>query len=430
MEKTVNKNTVPFGTDTFLLELLSEGSDIQNLVDRATEYLGNPVIIADARFRILYASQNVTFDIPLWKVSVSEHYITEGMISLMEKNKIIERIRKDRGKAIPDDLPNDYHALRTPLFYEGRCCGFLGIYDYMRPFRDDDSADLLSLAKAVTILFHADPNILGALDDTRDSYFLELIKCKTYEMAEILVRRNSGIYFGPEKRLVCLTRRVQGMSAENVAFGRLRDFLRQGIYQHVSAIHKQHLILLFSLHRTSEITWDYIRSSIEDCCVKNDLYAGFSYTFEDDAFIPLAYKQALKASLYGEPENKEQSRLCAYEDYMLDDIMNASLRMYPAVMYEHPVLEKLAAYDREYGTHYVETLRLYLQQFCNMKVTAAEMGVHYNTIKYRLSMIEEISGQEIRNDPELLLRLSISLRIQDFAEKYRGLREGKSEKLR
>lgn len=410
----------------FFLDLLSEGPDIQALIDRATEYLGNPVIVADARFRILYASQNVDLDIPLWKVSLSEHYITEGMISLMEKNKILDRIRKEKGKAIPDDLPNDYHALRTPLFYAGKCCGFLGTYDYQRPFRDGDSETLLALAKAVSVLFHADPNILGALDDSRDGYFLELIKCETREMAEILTRRNSSIQFGRDKLLVCFTRRVQGMSAENVAFGRLRDFLRQGLYQHVSAIYKHHLVLLFSLHKTSDVTLEYIRSSIEECCEKYDLYAGFSYTFEEDSFIPLAYKQALKASLYAEPE-KAGSRLCQYETYMLGDIMNASLRIYPAVMYEHPVLAKLSAYDREYGTRYVDTLRLYLEQFCNMKVTAAELGVHYNTIKYRLSMIEEICGQEIRNDPELLLRLSLSIRIQDFAEKYKELREaGKS----
>lgn len=413
--------------EAFFLDFLSEGPDIQALIDRATEYIGNPIIVADARFRILNASQNVDLDIPLWKVSLSEHYITEGMISLMEKNKILDRIRNEKGKVIPDDLPNGYHALRTPLFYAGKCCGFLGIYDYHRSFREGDSEALSALAKAVSVLFHADPNILGALDDSRDGYFLELIKCETREMAEILVRRNSSIHFGPDKLLVCFTRRVQGMSAENVAFGRLRDFLRQGLYQHVSAIYKHHLVLLFSLHKTSDVTLGYIRSSIEECCEKYDLYAGLSYSFEDDAFIPLAYKQALKASLYAEPE-EAGSRLCRYENYMLGDIMNASLRMYPAVMYEHPVLARLRAYDQEYGTKYVDTLRLYLEQFCNMKVTAAELGVHYNTIKYRLSMIEEISGQEIRNDPELLLRLSLSIRIQDFAEKYKEMREGRKSR--
>ena len=125
--------------EAFFLDFLSEGPDIQALIDRATEYIGNPIIVADARFRILNASQNVDLDIPLWKVSLSEHYITEGMISLMEKNKILDRIRNEKGKVIPDDLPNGYHALRTPLFYAGKCCGFLGIYDYHRSFREGDS---------------------------------------------------------------------------------------------------------------------------------------------------------------------------------------------------------------------------------------------------------------------------------------------------
>lgn len=401
-----------------LLAQLSEDQDIQHLIDRATEYLQNPLMVIDARFRVLYASRHISIDIPLWNTSVNEHFVTDGIISSMEKNELINKIRNGKGSAFISDLPNGHKALRVPLFYQGKCCGFVGTYDYIRPFSDKDEGAMHSLVRAITILYTADPDILGALDNSRDDYFLELIKCGTREMAEILTQRNRAFQLGPEKLLVCLTRRVEGMAVENVAFGRLRDYLRSGIYPHVSAIYKHHLVLLFTLQKTTDVTRRSILSAIEESCQKYDLHAGLSLSFDEDAFIPLAYKQALKASLYADPDDTALPHIGSYEHYMVKDILNASLRFYPASMYEHPIIHKLAAYDIEYGTKYLETLRLYLDNLCNMKATAAQMEVHYNTIKYRLSIIEEIGNCDLRSDPELLLRLIISLRIRDFADNH------------
>ncbi len=53
-----------------------------------------------------------------------------------------------------------------------------------------------------------------------------------------------------------------------------------------------------------------------------------------------------------------------------------------------------------------------------MKATALEMKVHYNTVKYRISMIEEISGRDLKDDRDLLRRLLCSLQILDFAREY------------
>lgn len=407
-----------------LLELLAENPDIQVFFDRMTELLGNPLTMVDTRFRIMYASRNVEIEIPLWKESITEHFVSESIISSMEKNEILAKIRKGVNHTFHSDLPGGYSALRTPLFYRGKFCGFLGLYDYIRPFKDTDASNLIAAARALTIFYNADSNILGAMDDTRDSYFLELIKCGTRDMAEILTRRNSSYQLGSDKTLICLTRRIEGMSAENVAFGRLREYLRQGIYTHVSAVYNHHLLLLFSMRNVSSATRRSICASIEECCKKYDLYAGQSFPFEDDSFIPLAYKQALKASLYAEPGDKTLPHICSYEDYFLYDVMNASLRVYPAALYEHPIVTRLSAYDKEFGTKYLDTLRTYLLNFCNMKSTAVDLGVHYNTIKYRFSMIEEIMGRDIRSDPELLMRLAMSLRIRDYAGEHRRLHEG------
>lgn len=50
------------------------------------------------------------------------------------------------------------------------------------------------------------------------------------------------------------------------------------------------------------------------------------------------------------------------------------------------------------------------------EATAAALGVHYNTMKYRMSVIESITGTDIREPGELLPLLSFSLLLDEVAE--------------
>lgn len=403
-----------------LLELLAENPSIQTFIDRVTAILGNPVAMVDTRFRVLYVSEELGLHNPLWDTTMAEHYVSEEIISVMERENVLARFQKDAG-AFELDLPDGFRGIRVPLFYRDECCGFIGVYSYVRPFRDTDAKALEVVAKALTVLYNADPNVLGRLNDSRDDLLLELIKSGSPEMAQIIMRRNSSLSFGEQKILVCLARRIDGMSAENVAFGRLKDFLRYGIFYHMSAVYNNRLLLLFSLEKATEGTRKSILKALHECCEKYDLNAGLSFEFDEDTFVPLAYKQALKAALYGQPREETRPRLAYYEDYLLDDIMNATLRVHRASFYMHPVVTKLMRYDQTFGTKYIDTLRCYLNHFCNMKVTALDLGVHYNTIKYRISMIEEISGRELKDNDALLMRLQYSLRVYDFEQAHKKI---------
>lgn len=56
-----------------------------------------------------------------------------------------------------------------------------------------------------------------------------------------------------------------------------------------------------------------------------------------------------------------------------------------------PGVEVLAQHDAEHGKHYVESLRAYLRSG-SIPAAAAALGIHANTLRYRISRIEELSG--------------------------------------
>jgi len=73
-------------------------------------------------------------------------------------------------------------------------------------------------------------------------------------------------------------------------------------------------------------------------------------------------------------------------------------------------LGPLAEHDRARGGELVETLKAYLEEG-EQQAAAKRLGIHPNTLRYRLDRVREISGVELE-DPETRLNLAVALRVQ------------------
>ena len=73
-------------------------------------------------------------------------------------------------------------------------------------------------------------------------------------------------------------------------------------------------------------------------------------------------------------------------------------------------LSSLITYDREHSADLVRTLKAFFDATCGPKEAAAFLGVHRNTVLYRLDRIREITGVDL-DDADVRLRLHLALCI-------------------
>jgi DNA-binding PucR family transcriptional regulator len=79
--------------------------------------------------------------------------------------------------------------------------------------------------------------------------------------------------------------------------------------------------------------------------------------------------------------------------------------------YYEGTLRPLAEYDRVKGAQLLETLETYLSESCNLESTANRMFLHKNTLKYRLSKIESMTGSNLKAiDDRCQLYLALKIR--------------------
>jgi purine catabolism regulator len=132
--------------------------------------------------------------------------------------------------------------------------------------------------------------------------------------------------------------------------------------------------------------------------------------------LPDAYREARQALIIGQMTNEDKEFSVGYAELGIKRLLY--------LMIDHPELDifleenlrQLEAYDEEWETELVPTLRVYLQQGANLNSAAKELFIHRHTMRYRLEQIAEILNVDI-DSTEVLLNLQIAFLIRDMKGK-------------
>jgi sugar diacid utilization regulator len=72
------------------------------------------------------------------------------------------------------------------------------------------------------------------------------------------------------------------------------------------------------------------------------------------------------------------------------------------------VLGPLHSYDSERSTHLLDSLTTFLESGCSWQSTAARLGVHVNTVRYRIRRVEQLTSRDLDSmDDRIDLHLAI-----------------------
>jgi DNA-binding PucR family transcriptional regulator len=124
-------------------------------------------------------------------------------------------------------------------------------------------------------------------------------------------------------------------------------------------------------------------------------------------------KQALTMSrrLYG------PGQMTRFEDLGIYRLLFAARDLPELRSFHDDALTVLIDYDRQHGAELLRTLGAFFAGRCGPKETAAILGVHRNTVLYRLERIRELTGFDLDDaDVRLRLQLAYSAHIALFAE--------------
>jgi hypothetical protein len=131
------------------------------------------------------------------------------------------------------------------------------------------------------------------------------------------------------------------------------------------------------------------RQALVSLLERHDLLAGVSYPFSKVQRLRQCYDQASAAIVYGMRTGKGRVSLfseCAFYHVARDRLVQER-----AADLCRSDIRRLARYDEKYRADLLLTLRTYLECGCNIRKTAASLGIHRNSALARLERIREIA---------------------------------------
>jgi sugar diacid utilization regulator/putative methionine-R-sulfoxide reductase with GAF domain len=141
--------------------------------------------------------------------------------------------------------------------------------------------------------------------------------------------------------------------------------------------------------------------------ISSPVLMGVSSPISSITEYPAGYRQAVYAMRASRPDDPAVS---LFEDlgvlqFLLEPADRADLERYVT-----QILGPLIDYDREHGSHLVDTVAAYLQCDCHLQRAAAMIFVHHKTMTYRLARVSALTGLQLY-DQEDRFRLHLALKI-------------------
>lgn len=134
-----------------------------------------------------------------------------------------------------------------------------------------------------------------------------------------------------------------------------------------------------------------------------------------------SYREARQALIVGSMMHGDKEFIIGYGELGVKRLLYLMIDHPELERFCEEIIEPLEAYDEEWETELVQSLRVYLAEGANLNSAARALFIHRHTLRYRLEQIAEILKVDI-DSQEVLLNLQIAFQIRDMMSGSTGKR--------
>lgn len=387
-----------------LTEAFFSDLGIQSLTNEATTIFGNPFWVIDVNFNFLSKPSRDFVDDPYIIQEIELGYVSNRNVEDLKERKIFEQIQRT-GKPYRYSVHADpaKQIIAAPVRIKSITVGYLQLFNSQKPYGPRDSELLEHLAKLVSLELQKS-SFFSDNKGIMYSYFLnDLLSRRMSNIETIRTRlKTLGLTLGKAFQVLVIdinTGNITESSIQSIA-AQIQFSLINSIY----VIQKNRIVFLINLFQEKAIDEDSL-AELKRCLFLNNLNAGLSDLFFDILECAEYFQLACKAAELGK-KITGAALLHQYRDITLFHLVELCGNSIPSSVLGRGCLEKLVEYDKLHDTDFYQTLYTYLNCMQSIPRTAAQMGIHVNTLRYRIEKIKElieIHFEEGTHATELLL---------------------------
>lgn len=387
------------------LILFHKATDFQQLVDIAAELIGNPVVLFDMNEHVVASTQSPVDDAQFQELQRGD--LSSGkMIKNLDWMRTIRRLYS-RDYAEVEEF-GGLHMLTRGLRVNGIAVGHLHSTSYYRPYTPDDISIVELLVPQLSLALYQHLCLNSAHQSELDAFLHYLLSGRKLSAASVELKCHL-LGWTPGKVLYVLCINLLSVNSDEHA---IASSLLCGPNDRYTS-YDNHAVIILS--RATPID-DETLSQIEKYFSTLGTFCGISRAFPSLCSLAEQFEQAKAACDIGSRVFSGRF-LFRYDDCLPWVFIRKQAQTEDVLHYIIPGFLELAAEDRRSGSCLLHTLWLYLNHDRSIKAVSDTLGIHKNTVSFRLNKITGALGLDLSDRD--LRRLLHSVSIMEYVDKER-----------
>lgn len=384
--------------------------DLVGLSEALADLLGGPIIIEDTSFRVLaYSSATGTVDHGRDAAILSKRIPTEWLKHLEDVGALETLLTSDKVIDVADGPYEARRRLLCAIRVDYNPLGILWLAEGAQPLHGDITEKMIVAARiaAPHLLRHQDENMghrAGQLKVLRRLIDTGLLSRATAEEIGLLPAEGYVMV-----ALRCSDDAALSHSERNRVVASIDLYCQSYRWRSATTAIGHTIYCLLVLNREQDPAQVYrlatgLATNAGRALLGRKVLTAVSQLGPELATVPRLRDQVEEVLEVLNRSACLDRRVLQYKDAVPQILLNEVRdKLMTRAGGEFHKLDELRVHDEANGTGYLDTLRVYLQTFGNVKNAAVRLGLHPTTLRYRLRRITEISGLDFENDDERLL---------------------------
>ena len=396
-----------------LMDVCCYTSNIQKVLDTGYSFLNNPLLLVDTSLCLVASAGAYSgIDDETLSYCLQNNRLPESFLKDMV-NETVQRSDPD----FPDVLlleGNDGTGSGSPIYSvrvtrDGQLLGYLKLFEYNHPMTAMEKNCLIILAGFLALSLVDSlprlPNVKVQIED-----FMTNIFSKELSSAEAIENRAALYHLNTGKPMKVLSIEYDRMTT---SIDQLYFFKRQfqSLFNTSMVTFYNQMIVVIANEDALEGNLDEFTGILKG----HHMTAGVSMKFSAFADLYKYYSQSLACL--------EMKKYFSLQDAIIDysewNLVHMFLNFQDYCSLEELIPEDvriLQEIDHAKGSDLTGTLFSFVHNRQDITNSAAEMHLHYNTMKYRINRIQELTGISF-DDPHVMYRIIIAEKVMSIMRK-------------
>lgn len=392
-----------------LKESLIVGKGLQDLIDISYTVFNNPMYIIDTAFMTMAWSREIdsdSIDI-LWKSISEEGHVNSELMNYLKNTMLVDYLNRQKSGIFFKIDTIEYQSIICNIWIRGNRVGRLVILGALSPLTCKHIFLAEHLTKYITAAIEKDDHYISTGGTLYEYFIIDQLTGKKYD-GKIIEYHLKSLGWKADDPYHILFVDVSNSDVVNTTLEYYSILLKNMFFDSRCFIYEKNIFVIINTSKHTD-PFDYFLKPLNDFLFKNGLKAGLSMVFHDFSKLYDYRRQASAAVELGASMNSK-GNLFRYEDFAVFHMIDTCSKEFNIMAFCSPKALMIHEYDKKNNADFLHTLYTYILKDKSLINSARELGIHRNSLVYRLRRITELFDIILENENEQL-HLIVSYKI-------------------